>query len=105
MGYEVASPDSVRGGAEFTSTILNGIRQADLIVADVSRQNPNVLYELGFAHALRTPTILLHEIKSQSNLPSDLTGFEYIFYDSADLNTLAENIKSQLSEMTMRQRA
>src|SRR5213594_4460914 len=65
---------AIRPGAELTSNILDSIRQADLIIADVSHQNPNVLYEVGFAHALRKPTILLFNIKSDYNLPSDLAG-------------------------------
>lgn len=52
---------AVRPGAELTSSILDGIREADLIIADVSRQNPSVFYEVGFAHALRKPTILLFD--------------------------------------------
>ena len=69
---------SVRPGAVLTSNILDRIREADLIIADVSRQNPNVLYEVGFAHALRKPTILLYNIKSGSSFPSDLDGLQYI---------------------------
>src|ERR1035441_4341553 len=70
----VQHSDTIRPGAELTSTILEAIRDADLIIADVSRQNPNVLYEVGFAHALRKPTILLISTKSGSGLPSDLAG-------------------------------
>jgi hypothetical protein len=38
--------DSFPLGAKFTTSILDRIRRADLIIADISRQNPNVLYEL-----------------------------------------------------------
>ena len=85
---------AIRPGAELTTNILDAIRGADLIIADVSRQNPNVLYELGFAHALRKPTILLASIKSGSRLPSDLSGLEYILYDPANLDRLADEVKA-----------
>jgi predicted nucleotide-binding protein len=65
-----------------------------LIIADVSQQNPNVFYELGFAHALRKPTILLFNSKSGSGLPSDLDGLQYIAYDPADFRRLADVIKT-----------
>ena len=69
-----------------TSLILDRIRQADLIVAEVSRQDSDVMYELGFAHAFRKPTILLIDFNSgESKLPADLAGFEYFSYDRADL--------------------
>ena len=93
--------DAIRPGAELTSTILDAIRDADLIIADVSRQNPNVLYEIGFAHALRKPTILLVSIESGSGLPSDLAGLQSITYDPANLNRLADLVKAETKALTM----
>jgi nucleoside 2-deoxyribosyltransferase len=87
--------DAFRPGAELTLRVLDSIREADLIVADVSRQNPNVFYEMGFAHALRKPTILLFDIKSGSKLPSDLDGLQYITYDPANFRGLAERVKAE----------
>ena len=97
----VQHSDTIRPGAELTSTILEAIRDADLIIADVSRQNPNVLYEVGFAHALRKPTILLISIKSGSGLPSDLAGLQYIMYDPANLDRLADLVKAETKALTM----
>jgi hypothetical protein len=54
-GFRVLRPKSVvHPGAELTLSILDGIQEADLVVADVSRHNPNVFYELGFAHPVLT---------------------------------------------------
>lgn len=39
--------------------IINAIGKSDVIVADLAGHNPNVLYELGYAHAAEKPTILL----------------------------------------------
>jgi len=86
---------AVRPGAELTLIILDSIREADLIIADVSRQNPNLFYEMGYAHALRKPTILLFDIKSGSSLPSDLAGLQYIPYDPANLRGLADRVKAE----------
>jgi nucleoside 2-deoxyribosyltransferase len=97
--------DAIRPGAELASSILDSIRQADLIIADVSHQNPNVLYEIGFAHALRKPTILLFNIKSDYSLPSDLAGLQYIVYDLANLRHLAERVKSETKALTMQRSA
>jgi len=47
------------------STIVNDIwaytRRAKLLLADLSGRNPNVFYELGLAHALAKPAILVAE--------------------------------------------
>jgi nucleoside 2-deoxyribosyltransferase len=84
---------TIRPGAELASSVLDGIREADLIIADVSRPNPNVFYEMGFAHALRKPTILLFDIKSGSSLPSDLAGLEYIAYDPTNFRRLSDLVR------------
>src|SRR5260370_27335746 len=96
---------AIRPGAELTSAILGSIREADLIIADVSRQNPNVFYELGFAHALRKQTILLVSDKSGPRLPSDLTGLEYIDYDPANLERLVDLVKDATEDFTTRRSA
>ena len=102
-GFEVVRyRTTVSPGAERVSAILDGIRRADLIIADVSRQNPNVLYEVGFAHALRKPTILLFNVKSGSRLPSDLAGLQYILYDPANFRDLADRVKVETKALTMR---
>ena len=41
---------------------------------------PNVFYELGYAHALGKPTILLAERGRE--LPFDIRGYRCIFYDN-----------------------
>jgi nucleoside 2-deoxyribosyltransferase len=74
-GLKPVGVDTFPPGARLTTSILDRIRQADLIIADISRQNPNVLYELGFAHAFGKPTILLFDLKSDSGMPSTLQGF------------------------------
>jgi nucleoside 2-deoxyribosyltransferase len=64
------------------------------------------MYELGFAHALRKPTILLASTKSDdSKLPADLTGFRYLLYDPANLRMLTELVGSEIKEVALRRSA
>lgn len=46
------------------------INQAAFVIADVTGKNPNVMYELGIAHALSKPVILLTQ--DMMNIPFDL---------------------------------
>jgi len=93
--------DAIRPGAELTSTILDAIRAADLIIADISRQDSNVFYEIGFAHALRKRTMLLISIKSGSRLPSDFDGLQYFVYDPENLEHLAATVTAETRALTM----
>ena len=44
-----------------TSDIWAFTREAKLILADLSGKNPNVFYELGLAHAMGKPAIIVSE--------------------------------------------
>jgi nucleoside 2-deoxyribosyltransferase len=54
------------------------IKKADLIVADMSDRNPNVFYEVGYAHGLNKKVILL--TKSTDDIPFDLRHYQHIVY-------------------------
>ena len=57
--------------------IVPGLIESEIIIAEISSQNPNVYYEFGYAHAIGKPTILLAD--RDSELPFDISGFRVIF--------------------------
>ena len=65
------------------STIVTDIwhytQSAKLILADLSGKNANVFYELGLAHALAKPAILVTE--SMDDVPFDLRALRVLQYD------------------------
>jgi nucleoside 2-deoxyribosyltransferase len=60
--------------------IAGFIKQADVLIADVSGRNPNVFYELGMAHALEKRVILV-TADDVKDAPTDIRAFEFIRYD------------------------
>jgi nucleoside 2-deoxyribosyltransferase len=52
--------------------------RADLIVADLTGRNPNVFYELGYAHALGKRTLLLTQ--KIDDVPFDLRHRQLVEY-------------------------
>jgi hypothetical protein len=58
--------------------IYNQIAKADFVVADMTGRNPNVFYEVGYAHALGKLTILLTQ--NADDIPFDLKHFPHIVY-------------------------
>ena len=66
-----------------TTTILDKIgkliSQADVVIADCSGRNPNVFYELGMAHALGKPVVLITSDVIE-HAPTDIRAFEFISY-------------------------
>jgi hypothetical protein len=59
--------------------IADFIRQADVVIADCSGRNPNVFYELGMAHALGKPVVLITS-DAVEEAPTDVRAFEFISY-------------------------
>jgi len=73
---------------EFMENIHKRISRADLIVADLTDLNPNVMYELGLCHMMGLPTVLF--IDSISRLPSDVQHIKAITYSEESLRNPAE---------------
>jgi hypothetical protein len=63
--------------------ILQEIQTANIIIADCSGRNPNVFYELGMAHVLEKPVVLITR-DPIDEIPTDIKSFEFIRYELDD---------------------
>jgi hypothetical protein len=86
-------------------TIINDIWQytqnAKIILADLTGRNPNVFYELGLAHSLAKPAVLIAE--SIEDVPFDLRALRVIEYNknAHDWGTvLGEKITTSITELS-----
>ncbi|WP_074406158.1 hypothetical protein [Aquimarina megaterium] len=70
--------DDVYGTKKVLEDIWESILTAEIVVADISNRNPNVMYEVGISHTLGKPTILIAQ--SIEDIPSDLRGTRAILY-------------------------
>jgi hypothetical protein len=59
--------------------VWSAINAAKVIVADCTGRNPNVMYEIGLAHAIGRHTILISQ--SIDDVPFDLRHLRVIVYD------------------------
>jgi len=80
---EKADIRCIRGDEEYFkgdifSHILSNIVKAKIIVANISGRNPNVLYELGLAHALDKTTIIVSKLLD--DLPIDIKSKRIVTY-------------------------
>jgi len=56
------------------------IENADVIVAEMTRQNANVFYEVGYAHGCGKQVVLL--TSKAADIPFDLRHYPHVVYDS-----------------------
>jgi hypothetical protein len=86
---EAAGVRPVRGDDLFTPTdiledIWQSINAADFVIADITGRNANVMYELGIAHTLAKPVLILS--RDAADIPIDLATRRVILYgQQADL--------------------
>lgn len=75
--------------------IVEGIYNADVIIADLTGQNPNVFYELGLAHAMNKKVIIITQ--DLSELPFDIRSYRANEY-SLQFNRLPK-FKEELTKL------
>lgn len=87
-GLTCTRADSLTTTDQITDDIWSSIRDARVLIADITSNNPNVFYETGVAHALDRPVILITQQINQ--MPFDLRGVRCFGYDSKALKGLAQ---------------
>lgn len=79
FGYRADRADKIRKPGHITNQIIKMIKEADLVVADLSHRNPNAFYELALRHALGTP--IIHMIRDADTIPFDVTSYRTIKFN------------------------
>lgn len=82
LGLECVRGDEIYSQQRIMDDIWLSIRSCRLVVAELTSRNPNVLYEIGLAHALGKPVIIL--TRNSEDVPFDLKDLRYLFYDTND---------------------
>jgi hypothetical protein len=74
--------------------IYNQIALARLVIADMTGRNPNVFYEVGYAHALDKRVILLTQ--NEADIPFDLEHYPHIVYHGR-ISYLKEELRKRIA--------
>jgi hypothetical protein len=93
-----------RGDSLFRSSPIMGdiwrfVQESTVLLADLTGRNPNVFYELGLAHAIGKPVVLIAE--TMDDVPFDLRGLRVLTFDRNDPDwgaALRERISKALKE-------
>lgn len=95
-GFKVMRGDENYVESNILSHIIEMIVKSRIVVVNLTGRNPNVLYELGIAHTINKPTILIS--KSIDDVPFDIKDRRVIIYSNEkELNlSLRKTIKQLL---------
>ena len=94
--YKPVRVDHVNAVDNINETVINYLKTAPMVVADMTEHNPNAFYELGFRQALELPLVPI--IKVGERLPFDVITTRTVFYDTdvAKIEDSKENLKSKI---------
>lgn len=98
-GFECRRADEILRPGVVIADVRAEIEQADLLVFDLSFENPNVYYELGMAHVLDQQPILISS--TAANIPFDVRHLRVIAYkdDKIGLLNLRQDLVDLLDEL------
>ena len=78
-GLRCERANDIYGISGVMQSVWEGINRARLVLADLTGKNPNVFYELGIAHTLGKPVVILTQ--SMRFVPFDLRHLRCIVYE------------------------
>ena len=97
----IRADNEIFGTGKIIDQIWSGINSAKVLVAELTTRNANVFYELGLAHALKKPVVLISA--NETDVPFDLQHIRVIYYDVNDpfwgiklIAKISENILSAI---------
>lgn len=78
----VRADDDMFATGKIVDQVWTGIQAAKVLVAELTGRNPNVFYELGLAHALQKPVVLVSS--NEKDVPFDVQHIRVIYYNVFD---------------------
>ena len=93
LGYKVTRSDKIGSPGSISRDIVNHIINSDMVIADVSDENPNVFYELAIRNAAKKAVVVCRRINQQ--MPFDIYDKRAISIDRANPR-IWENAKKAL---------
>jgi len=100
QGLDVYRADEIIStGESISEKIKSLISKSDLIITDVSGNNANVMYELGFAHAINKPVILL--ASKVDELRIDVSNYKIILFNDSkeSMAELSNSLRESIEEL------
>lgn len=97
--FNVVVAHRINVAGTITKQVVSEIYKADLVIANLTAKNPNVMYELAIRHCLGAPVITIAD--RETDLPADIISERTIFYtnDAKGVLELTAELKKYLKKI------
>jgi hypothetical protein len=101
FGFRVLRADDIKEPGSITKDLVKYLATAELVIADLTEESPNVFYELGIRHSLYKKGSILILDEDRSKIPFDLSGYRVIKFrsDAEGLGYLEDEIVSCIQDI------
>jgi hypothetical protein len=82
---ECSRLDEIKSAGRITDDLVRELRRSTVCIADLTANKPNVMWEVGYAMALKKPILFLSQ--TVKDLPFDIKDMRTIGYDREFLNS------------------
>lgn len=94
VGLQPLRGDDIFTPTDILDDIWRGITASACVIADITGRNPNVMYELGIAHTLAKPVIILS--RSAEDIPIDLSTRRVILYETTPEQVWPDRLEARV---------
>ncbi|MCI9055563.1 MAG: hypothetical protein HFJ87_10565 [Muribaculaceae bacterium] len=97
-GFEVIAPHEMANPGSIEMTVIQQILDCDLVIANLTGLNPNVMYELAVRHSFGKPVVCIAE--NGTTLPFDIHSQQTLFYtnDMYGVKELQESLPDYIEK-------
>ncbi|MBS6559212.1 MAG: nucleoside 2-deoxyribosyltransferase [Clostridiales bacterium] len=101
LDFEATRIDHENKPHSITDGIIHHLTNDELVIADLTKHNPNAFFEMGYRAALQKPSIYL--ATKGTVLPFDVSSINTLFFDLQDLDSvdlLKERLRKTISSIS-----
>lgn len=103
LNVDIYRADDFRDNDIIVQTIYNLIEESEFIIGDITNENKNAFYELGYASALSKEIITIQDKRAEQRLFFDRAHIRTIMYDMDDVETFHFDLLATIRSIRDRQ--
>lgn len=101
LGYEVLRSDLLNTVEKIDDSVIQQLKESELVVIDVTGTNPNVMFEFGIRYALSKPFVVISQ--DVNSIPFDVRNIRTLEYTitAPDINEFNKKLKKMIEVVVL----